>query len=89
MDKKREYGNGWEALDATSSVERLFLHPYSMFSDLRPMLRPVFSPCCYPWISYLFFPFCYTVYCLGYPDTCFPEIYSCTSVRLLGDERGH
>ena len=37
-----------------------------MFSDFRPTLRPVFSPCCYPCISYLFFSAVRAVYCLGY-----------------------
>ena len=50
----------------------------SVFSYFRPLLRPVFSPCCIP---YLFFSSTHTVYCLGYPDMKFPKNFSSASVR--------
>jgi len=50
-----------------------FPYPYSSRSS-------VFSPCCYPWIPYLFFLSTHR-YCLGYPDICFPMTRSSTSVR--------
>ena len=68
------------------SPSNFFFHYSSMFSDFRPTLRPVFSPCCYPCIPYLFFSSARAVYCLGYPDISSPKVRGSASVRLPGEE---
>ena len=55
---------------------------WCMFSDFRPLLRPVFSPCCYPCILTYSFPTIVLIIRMS-----FPKIQSSTSFRPLGGER--